>query len=99
MRFIEFLVEQGETEIIHRDTTTANRLAGELLRGAQGNKTVAKKMAQSFLQNLLASIEDQDQFARMKSAGGGRTQQSYRTRPTGYDARPETPSAGVSEYA
>lgn len=76
-----------EGEYIPRKKTTPDRIARDLLQGAKGNPAVAKKMAQNFMDLLMASIDEQGQDMGMRSAGEGRPEQSHRTQQTapGYE--------------
>lgn len=87
MRFIEYLTEV-EGEYLPQDKSAAARIARDMLAGAGGDTKVAKQMAQSFLQQLLVSIDDQ-----------GLTSKTERPRHSGYEQHGGRSHRGFSRYA
>lgn len=81
--FKEFM----ESELLPQEKSTADKLARQLVRSADGDRDTAEKMAHGFLHNLIAAINKEAKFAGMKSAGEGRPEQSYRTQQSapGYE--------------
>lgn len=82
----DLLEVEGEF-IPRKRATTPDRIAKDLLQGANGDPTLAKKMARRFMDHLLTSIDEQGQDMGMRSAGEGRPEQSYQTQQTapGYE--------------
>lgn len=99
-----YTVRESTGEFIPKEKSHADQMAGQLLQAARGDKDIAEKMARGFLHNLIQSINAESKFTKMKNVGGGRPEQSHRSRPSHRASREyektETPSRPTfSEFA
>ena len=61
-------------EFMPYDVSAARRLATQLLGGQDGDVKQAKKMAQAFLNNVLAAIDKESGFVNSRVTRGERIQ-------------------------